>query len=108
MTRDDPLETGYHAGLEILSPPEDDEWWDGEFSHFDFESTFNEIAKVVPKTMADKSFEQKKMVIKSTNRNEPVEWNESSVTFFSEFFMNFLQEEGKIEHFDSAAKLIFE
>jgi hypothetical protein len=91
-----PLEKGYHAGLEILSPPEDDEWWDGEFTHFNFKTIFNDIATSVPKTMANKSFEQTKWIIKSTtNRNEPVEWNESNITFFSGFFINYLTIKGK-------------
>ena len=82
-------------GLEILDPPEDDNWWDGKFTHFNFNSLFNEIAKSAPKTMADKSFTAK--WIFSTNRNEPELWNESGITFqvFSDYFVSFLKE-GKI------------
>jgi hypothetical protein len=90
-----PLETGYHSGLGILFPPGDDDWWDGEFSHFDFDATFGEIINSVPKTMADKSFEKVKWVIESTNRNQPAKWNEANLTFFTESFIDFLMEEGK-------------
>jgi hypothetical protein len=98
-----PLEKGFLPGLGILSPPKNDEWWNGDL--INFESKFDEIAKSVPLTMTDKSFEEIKLNIKSSNRNEPVEWNESKITFFSEFFMKFLEEKGKHEHFHSAAKL---
>lgn len=101
-----PLAKGYHAGLEILSPPEDDDWWEGDFVHFDFDSTFNEIANLAPKTMADKSFEQTKWIIKS-NGNKPVEWNEANLTFFSGFFINFLEDNGKTQTFYNAANLEF-
>jgi hypothetical protein len=89
------LEKGYHPGLEILFPPEDDEWWDGEFSHFNFKATFNEIVKSVPKTMANQSFKTIKWTIECTNATEPVDWNKVNVTFFSDFFINFLKEEGR-------------
>jgi hypothetical protein len=88
-------EKGYHSGLEILSPPEDDDWWDGNFTHFDFEKTFNKIAGSVPKTMADKSFEPVKWVTKCSNENEPTEWNECKLTFYSEVFVGFLQDKGR-------------
>jgi|SRR5882762_4851529 len=89
------LEKGYHKGLGILSPPENDDlWWDGDFTHFDFDSVFREIGTSAPRTMADKSFKEMKWTIKSTTQNEPVGWNESNLTFFSDFFINFL-EEGK-------------
>jgi hypothetical protein len=101
------LEKGFLPGLEILSPPADDEWWKGVFAHFKFKSKFNEIAKEVPKMMADKSIEQIKWTIESTNRNEPVEWNDSNITFFSDFFIRFLMEKGKHEHFHSAVNLEF-
>ena len=87
------LEKRHQKGLEILDPPEDDNWWDGKFTHFNFNSLFNEIAKSAPKTMADKSFTAKWIL--STNRNEPELWNESGITFFSDYFVNFLKE-GKI------------
>jgi hypothetical protein len=90
-----PSEKGYHSGLEILFPPDDDNWWDGEFTHFDFKATFNEIVKSVPKTMADTSFENVKWTIECTGANEPVEWNEAKIAFFSESFVAFLTEEGK-------------
>jgi hypothetical protein len=98
-----PLEKGILPGLGILSPPNDDKWWNGDLKNFD--SKFEEIAKSVPKTMTDESFEEIKLNIKTTNRNEPVEWNESKITFFSANFMKFLVEKGKHEHFHSAAKL---
>jgi hypothetical protein len=95
-----PLEKGYHKGLEILKPPEDNDWWDGEFTHFDFDSLFSELANSAPKTMADKSFQQSKWIINSKDRNEPVEWHEANLNFFSEFFISYLKEEGKnVEHF---------
>jgi hypothetical protein len=77
-----------------LFPPEDDNWWDGNFTHFDFDTTFNEIANTAPKTMADKSFKDLKWILGS-NQTEPDRWNESEISFFSDFFMNFLQD-GKI------------
>lgn len=89
-------EKGYHAGLGILFPPDHDDWWDGEFTHFDFAGTFKEIVKSVPKTMADKSFQDVKWAIECSDAIEPVEWNEAKMTFFSEFFVQFLREEGKV------------
>jgi hypothetical protein len=89
------LEKGYHEGLDILSPPEDNDWWEGDFTHFDFDSTFQQIAEYAPKTMANKSFEKTKWIINSTNHNEPVQWNESNQKFFGDFFIKYLQEKGK-------------
>src|ERR1700721_376218 len=87
-----PLEKGYHEGLDILFPPEDEKWWDGNFNHFNFDSLFNDIAKSAPRTMADKSFSETKGIINSTNRDEPYKWNESETTFFSNYFVDFLQD----------------
>jgi hypothetical protein len=85
------LERGYHKDLEVLKPPEDDDWWDGDFTHFDFNSLFSELAKTAPETMADESFGQK-WIIDSTIENEPEQWDESKVTFYSDFFLTFLKE----------------
>lgn len=85
-----PLEEGFHNGLEILFPPRDDDWWKGNFTHFNFNAIFNQIAKSAPPTMADESFENK-WIINSSHRNEPVEWNEWELTFFSDFFVGFLE-----------------
>jgi hypothetical protein len=49
--------------------------------------------------MAEESFKDIKWTVPSTNENEPADWNESSLIFFSNFFIQFLQEEGKVEHF---------
>jgi hypothetical protein len=87
-----PLEKGYHKGLEILKPPEDDDWWDGDFTHFDFDSLFSELANSAPKTMADKSFQQTKWIINSTLQPEPVQWDESNLSFYSDSFLTFLQD----------------
>jgi hypothetical protein len=88
------LENGYHSGLGILFPPEDDDWWDGEFTHFNFDRTLAEIVKSVPKTMALKSFQPVKWILECGNQNEPATWNESDLTFFSEVFIDFLEKEG--------------
>lgn len=89
------LEEGFHKGLDILFPPEDDNWWKGDFTYLDFKEVFNEIAKIAPITMADESFEENKWIIESSNQNKPVQWNESEFTFFSECFMEYLEKKGK-------------
>jgi hypothetical protein len=89
------LAKGYHEGLDILFPPEDDEWWNGGFTHFNFDRVFNEIANSVPKTMADKSFKDLKWNINSRDENEPEHWDDSEIYFFSDYFVEFL-ETGKI------------
>lgn len=61
---------GYHVGLGILNPPEDDKWWDGDFSHFKI--IFNEIANSVPKTMTDRSLKKTNPIITSTNGSDTV------------------------------------
>ena len=90
--------------MDYLSPPANNEgWWEGDFSsYFDFDALFNDIVESVPKTMADKSFEDTKWIIESSNNNEPANWNESNLSFFSEFFINYLESEGKVEHFHGA------
>ena len=60
----------------------------------------------VPKTMADKSFEDTKWIIKS-NGDKPDEWNDSNLRFFSETFINFLVDKCRVEHFQGAADLYF-
>jgi hypothetical protein len=95
ISLDIPLEQGFHEGLDILFPPKDDDWWKGDFTHFDFNEVFNEIAKSVPITMANESFKEIKWIVKSTNRNEPAGWNESELTFFSEYFMNYFLKKGR-------------
>lgn len=87
-----PLEEGFQKGLDILFPPEDGSWWEGNFNHFNFDAIFKQIAHSAPKTMADNSFKEIKWVINSSNRNEPDIWNESDFTFFSEYFMNYVLE----------------
>lgn len=88
-------EKGFHSGLGILFPPEDDDWWGGDFTHFNFQTTFKAIVKSVPKAMLQKTFEHVRWTIECQSEEEPVGWTESKVTFFSEFFVKFLQEEGK-------------
>jgi hypothetical protein len=60
--------------------------------HFDFNMVFKQIAKFASKKMVDKSFEETKRIVDSTNRNEPVQRNESELAFSGEYFMNFVEE----------------
>ena len=53
--------------------------------------------------MVDKSFEGTRWIITSTNRNEPVEWNEFNLTFFSEFSCRKV----RVGHFHNAANSEF-
>jgi hypothetical protein len=53
------------------------------------------MADSAPKTMADKSFEDIKWVLDSTDPNEPEQWNDSEIAVFSDYFIEFLQT-GKI------------
>ena len=101
------LAKGYNEGLEILSPPKDDDWWDGDFTHFDFDSTFKELAKSVPKTMADKGFKSVKWTIETTSPDMPVEWNDTNIAFFSHFFIQFLRVYGKVEPFHISTNFYF-
>ena len=50
------------------------------------------MANEVPQAMVKESFQEIKWVIDSKNKNEPVGWNESNLTFFSGYFMEFLRE----------------
>jgi hypothetical protein len=48
--------------------------------------------------MVDKSFEDIKWNLDSTDQNEPEQWNEKKISFFSDFFIGFLRT-GKIRTF---------
>jgi hypothetical protein len=89
-----PPEKGFCKGIGDLFPPEDDNWWDGKFTHFDFDSLFKQIVERVPLTMANESFQQSKWVLKSSNP-APQRWNEYAsvaIRFFSDYFLEFLQQ----------------
>jgi hypothetical protein len=88
-------EKGFQSGLDILFPPEEEGWWYGDLTAWNFASTFREIVKIVPKTMAKKSFKQLKWTIDTSGEIEPVEWNETNLTFFSDHFIDFLQDTGE-------------
>lgn len=91
-----PLEKGYYDNLGIMNPPKDDDWWERKFTHINFDSLFDQIANIVPETMAKESFKKTKWIIDSKDRNEPVKWHESDLIFFSDDFKIFLQQRGKI------------
>jgi hypothetical protein len=101
-----PPEKGFHKGIEVLFPPEDnDAWWDGTFNHFDFDALFKDIKKSVPMTMADSSsgssqlvLDPKDNVVQSITGASPAQWNEYDsvkITLFSEEFIQFLVQKGK-------------
>lgn len=45
--------------------------------------------------MANESFKEIKLVVRSKNGSKPVEWNDSELNLFSERFMEYLLQEGK-------------
>ena len=65
---------------------------DGDPGISPIDSLFDEMANEVPQAMVKESFQEIKWVIDSKNKNEPVGWNESNLTFFSGYFMEFLRE----------------
>ena len=78
----------------MFPPAHDDEWWGGDFKHFDFPKLFSEIAKRAPVAMAEESFEETKWVL-ACNGMPPNAWHEYSterIAFFLDFFVEFLQQ----------------
>ncbi|KAF8230870.1 hypothetical protein L208DRAFT_1378363 [Tricholoma matsutake] len=91
------FEKGYEPGLDKMFPPaQDDEWWDGDFKHFDFHKLFSEIIKHAPVAMADESLEETNWVL-ACNGMAPNAWHEYSterIVFFLESFVEFLKQDG--------------
>ncbi|KAF8219882.1 hypothetical protein L208DRAFT_1545092, partial [Tricholoma matsutake] len=90
------FEKGFCKGIEDLFPPEDDDWWEGRFTHFDFDSLFKKIVERVPMAMANESFQQTKWLLKSSSHTMPERWNEYAsdpIIFFSDYFLEFLQQD---------------
>ncbi|KAF8235449.1 hypothetical protein L208DRAFT_1257083 [Tricholoma matsutake] len=89
------FEKSYEPGLDKMFPPaQDDEWWDGDFKHFDFHKLFSEIIKHAPVAMANESLEETNWVL-ACNGMAPNAWHEYSterIAFFSESFVEFLQQ----------------
>jgi hypothetical protein len=84
-----------------MFPPEndDEDWWEGTFTHFNFDSLFSEIVKRAPMTMADPEFQENKWRLKGGGIQDMLEpWNEySSIAkpFFGSDFVEFLEQDGK-------------